>query len=412
MAITFALIKERKNPSDKRVVLTPKKALHALQKFPHLNIIVERSNIRAFSDEMYKKHGIPVVDDVSNADVLLGVKEVPIDALIPNKKYLFFSHTIKEQAYNRELLRAILNKKITLYDHETLVDASEKRLVGFGYYAGLVGAYNGIRALGLREKLFNLPKMETLHDLEEAKQELDKIQLPPVKIVMTGSHTGKALQGAKAILDHLKITACSPQEFMEMQTVDSAVYTIVGVGDYNKRKDGSPFVKSEFYENPKLFESDFAKFSHTADMFIACHFYATGAPYLFTKEDARHPNFRIKIVADISCDIDGPVASTIRPSTIANPFYGYDPQTGKETDFDASHAITVMAIDNLPCELPRDASSGFGKDFIANVLPAFFNNDADGILKRAQITTPEGKLTPRFQYLQHFVDSDQVPHNL
>ncbi len=411
MAITFALIKERKNPPDKRVVFTPKRAIEALENFPQLKIIAESSNVRAFSDQLYEKHGIPVVDDISNAEVMLGIKEVPIENLIPNKKYLFFSHTIKKQSYNRELLRTILDKKITLYDHETLVDTANKRLVGFGFYAGLVGAYNGIRALGLREKLFNLPKMENLHDLEEAKLELDKIQLPPIKIVMSGSCTGKALQGAKEILDYLKIKNISPQEFVALKTVNQAVYTIISVGDYNKRKDGSPFVKNEFYENPTLFESDFAKFSHTADMFVACHFYANGAPYLYTREDARHPDFNIKVVADVSCDIDGPVASTIRASTIAAPFYGYNPQTETETDFDAPTAITVMAVDNLPCELPRDASRGFGKKFIDNVLPAFFNNDADGILKRAQITTPEGTLTPRFQYLQSFVDSHNISQN-
>ncbi|MFT5848070.1 MAG: alanine dehydrogenase, partial [Psychroserpens sp.] len=140
------------------------------------------------------------------------------------------------------------------------------------------------------------------------------------------------------------------------------------------------------------------------DYFIAGHFFGNNAPYLFTREDAKHPDFRIHLVADISCDIDGPVASTIRPSTIEDPFYGYDPQTEKEVVFDAKGAITIMAVDNLPCELPKDASEGFGELFLEYVLPAFFNDDALGILKRAKITTPNGELTERFSYLQDYVD--------
>lgn len=405
MAITFALIKERKNPPDKRVVLTPKKARKMIDTFPEVNLIVESSDVRAFSDSSYEAKGIEVVNDVSTADVLLGVKEVPIDALIPNKKYLFFSHTIKRQPYNRNLLRAILDKKIELFDHETIVDESRKRLIGFGFYAGVVGAYNGFRALGLRESVFELPKMEDLHDLEEAKKELDKIKIPPIKIVVTGSLTGKVTQGAKEILDHLKIKQVTPEEFLLVEKPQEPIYTVIGVGEYNKRKDGSNFDKSDFYANPKKYESDFMKYAKVTEMFIACHFYGEGAPYLYTREDAKHPDFKIRVVADISCDIDGPVASTIRPSTIADPFYGYDPISETETDFTHPNAITVMAVDNLPCELPRDASQGFGRMFLENVLPAFLNDDQHSILERAQITTSDGTLTERFKYLQSYVDA-------
>lgn len=408
MAITFALIKERKNPPDKRVVLTPKKAKEMVDNFPQINLIVESSDVRAFTDEAYENKGIEVTSDVSGADVMLGVKEVPINALIPKKKYLFFSHTIKKQPYNRNLLRAILDKKIELFDHETIVDESRKRLIGFGFYAGIVGTYNGFRALGIRQGIFELPKMEELHDLEEGKNELNKIQIPPIKIVVTGSLTGKVTQGAKKIIDHLGIKEISPKEFLEIENLDEPVYTIIGVGDYNKRKDGETFDKSHFYANPKAYESDFMKYAKVADMLVTCHFYGDGAPYLYTREDARHPDFNIKVVADISCDIDGPVASTIRPSTIAQPFYGYDPVSETETDFRNQHAITVMAVDNLPCELPRDASHGFGRMFIENVLPAFLNDDQHSILERAQITNSEGHLTERFKYLQSYVDGEKM----
>ena len=396
----FAIIKERKNPPDRRVVFSPEKLAEARELFPQAEFVVESSDIRIFPDSAYEALGFKVTDDVSDADVMLGVKEVPIEALIPNKKYFYFSHTIKKQPYNRKLLKAMLDKHIEMYDHETIVKPSGMRLIGFGRYAGLVGAYNGFRALGLRDGLFNLPKVETLADLEEVKAELDKITLPNIKILLTG--TGKVAHGAKEILDHLKIKQVSDALYLTAQFTEP-VYCLADVMEYNKRMDGKVGNKKQFYKDPSGYESNFMPYAKETDYFIAGHFYGDGAPYLFTRENARHPDFRIRLVADISCDIDGPVASTIRPSTIANPFYGYDPQTEKEVAFDAERAITVMAVDNLPCELPKDASEGFGTMFLQNVLPAFYNNDEDGILQRSKITTADGKLTKRFAYLQDYV---------
>lgn len=401
MPITFALIKERKNPPDRRVVFSPKKCQEVIKNFPDAKIIVEASDIRIFPDEAYREAGFEVLEDVSAADVMLGVKEVPTDALIPNKKYFFFSHTIKKQPYNRKLLRAILEKKIELFDHETIVGEQNNRLIGFGYYAGLVGAYNGFRALGLRDKLFALPKVESLPDLNSVKNELNKITLPKIKIILSG--TGKVTRGAKEILDHLKIREVTDAEYLSGE-FDEPVYCLIDVTEYNKRKDGGEFDKAEFYKDPSGYESDFMKYANVSDMFITGHFYGDGAPYLFTRGDAKKPDFKINLVADISCDVDGPVASTIRPSTIAEPFYGYNAQSESETDFDAEGAITVMAVDNLPCELPKDASEGFGEMFLEQVIPAFFNNDANGVLARAKMTTSEGKLTPKFSYLQAYVD--------
>jgi|SRR5690554_4370474 len=400
MTKTFALIKERKTPPDRRVVFSPEKCVEIVKKFPHIRIIVESSDIRVFPDEDYRNLGFEVLDDVSEADVMLGVKEVPIEHLIPNKKYFFFSHTIKEQPYNRGLLQAILENKIELIDHETIVNAQNRRLIGFGYYAGLVGAYNGFRMLGLRDNLFELPKMETLATLSDAQHALDQIVVPNLKIILSG--TGKVTQGAKAVLNHLKIRQVDVDAYLT-QEFDEPVYCLIGVEHYNKRVDGSAFDKQDFYANPLKYESNFMRFAKVSDMFITGHFYGTDAPYLFTREDARDPEFRIHLLADVSCDIDGPIAATIRPSTIADPFYGYDPQTEKEVPYDTPGAIAVMAVDNLPCELPNDASVGFGEMFEAHVLPAFFNGDKDGILERARITTAEGALTPNFAYLEDYV---------
>ncbi|MFD2552441.1 NAD(P)-dependent oxidoreductase [Bizionia sediminis] len=396
----FAIIKERKNPPDRRVVFSPEKLAQVQKQFPEAHFIIESSDIRIFPDSAYKKLGFTVTNDIGDCDVMLGVKEVPTANLIPNKKYFFFSHTIKKQPYNRKLLQAILEKNIDLYDHETIIDQNGSRLIGFGRYAGLVGAYNGFRALGLRDGLFTLPKVETLPDLQAVKKELDKITIPNIKIVLTG--TGKVAYGAKEILDYLNITQVSDALYLTSQ-FSEPVYCMADVMEYNKRTDGKVGNKAEFYQDPTGYESNFMPYAKETDFFIAGHFYGNNAPYLFTRQEAKHPDFRINLVADISCDIDGPVASTIRASTIANPFYGYDPQTEKEVEFNAKNAITVMAVDNLPCELPKDASEGFGNMFMEHVFPAFFNNDKDGILNRAKITE-NGKLTKRFAYLQNYVN--------
>jgi alanine dehydrogenase len=400
--MTFAIIKERKNPPDRRVVFSPEHLAEARTQFPEATFIVESSDIRIFPDEAYRKLGFEVLDDVSHADVMIGVKEVPIENLIPNKKYFYFSHTIKKQPYNRKLLVAMLEKNIEMFDHETIVKKSGARLIGFGRYAGLVGAYNGFRALGLRDGLFNLPKVETLADLNEVKAELDKITIPNIKILLSG--TGKVAHGAKEILDHLGIKQISDALYLTSQFTEP-VYVMADVMEYAKRTDGKVGDRFKFYKDPSGYESNFMPYAKETDYFIAGHFYGNNAPYLFTREDAKHPDFRINLVADISCDIDGPVASTIRPSTIEDPFYGYNPSTEKEVAYDAKGAITVMAVDNLPCELPKDASEGFGETFLEHVIPAFFNNDEREILKRAKMTE-NGQLTKRFSYLQDYVDGN------
>ncbi|QYA25618.1 alanine dehydrogenase [Gramella sp. MT6] len=398
--IKFALIKERKTPPDRRVVFSPQMLKKVVSQFPEASFKVESSDIRIFSDDEYRKAGFDVSEDISNCDVLLGVKEVPIPNLIPDKKYFFFSHTIKKQPYNRDLLREVLKRNIELYDHEVITNKNKARLIGFGRYAGLVGAYNGIRAIGIKENSFELPKAETLPDLKSMLAELDKIDLPAYKFVLTGS--GKVAHGAKEILEHLNIKQVEPETYL-VNEFNEPVYCHIDVLDYAKRKDGAQGSRKEFYMVPENYDSDFMKFAKTSDVFIAGHFYGQGAPVFYSKEDIQHKDFRIKYVADISCDIAGPVASTIRPSTIAEPFYGYDPDTGGETDFRDQKAITIMAVDNLPCELPKDASEGFGEMFLKNVIPAFYNNDKDGILGRARMTE-NGKLTPLYSYLQDYVD--------
>jgi alanine dehydrogenase len=403
MSMKFGIIKERKNPPDRRVVFSPKKLEEFQTKFTAAALFVESSAIRIFSDNQYKAAGFEIIEDMSCCDVLFGVKEVPLEALISDKKYFFFSHTIKKQPYNRDLLNAILDKNIELYDHETIIKENGTRLIGFGRYAGIVGAYNGFRAIGLKNKSFNLPKADSLDNRQELIAALSAIQLPNLKILLTGN--GKVAYGAKEMLDAMQIKKVSVVEYLS-QTFNESVYCLADVLDYNKHKEGIQTTNKHFYNHPEAYVSDFMRFAKVTDFFIAGHFYGSGAPYLFTRQNAKLADFKIKYVADISCDVDGPVASTLRASTIADPIYGYNPVTESEVAYTDKDVIVVMAVDNLPCELPKDASEGFGEMFLENVIPAFFNGDKDGVLQRAKMTE-NGKLTERFSYLQAYIEGKE-----
>ncbi len=261
----FGIIKERKNPPDKRVVFSPEKLQELIRKYPSAKFVVESSDIRVFSDVAYKNAGFEVVSDMSDCDILLGVKEVPVEALIPNKKYFFFSHTIKKQPYNRNLLQAILAKNIELYDHETIVKENGARLIGFGRYAGIVGAYNGLRAIGLKTNQFQLPKAATLVNQQALIAELQKINLPNLKILLTGN--GKVAYGAKEMLDAMHIKQVSVEEYLH-QNFSEPVFCFVDVLDYNKRKDGKIFDNIDFYNHPEAYESDFLRFANVTDFFM------------------------------------------------------------------------------------------------------------------------------------------------
>ncbi|OXA71758.1 alanine dehydrogenase [Flavobacterium aquidurense] len=396
----FGIIKERKNPPDRRVVFSPNELTKLKQTYHDAAVVVESSDIRIFSDVQYQSMGITVADDVSDCDVLFGVKEVPVENLIPEKAYFFFSHTIKKQPYNQKLLKAILEKNIDLYDHETIVDDQNRRLIGFGKYAGMVGVYNGIRAFGIKFELFKLPKAETLAGKDALIMHLKRINLPALKFVVTG--TGKVGSGAKEILDAIKVKEITVENYLT-KNYTQPVYVQLDVLEYNKRIDGKVIDFRDFLAHPDEYVSDFEKFTKVSDIYFAGHFYGAGAPMILTREMLNASDCKLKVVADISCDVNGPIACTVRSSTIEEPIYGYFPLEDREVEVFHPAAVVVMAVDNLPCEIPKDASEGFGEQFMEHVIPAFFNGDKDGILQRAKITD-KGKLTERFSYLQDYVD--------
>jgi hypothetical protein len=368
---------------------------------PGVEIRIQPSEWRCFSDVEYREKGVTLSEDMSECDLLMGIKEVPVDKLIPGKIYLFFSHTIKKQTHNRKLLQAIIRQKIQMVDYECLVDKNDNRIIGFGRYAGIVGAYNGIMAYGMRYGLFSLKSAHLCHDKKEIFQELKAISLPNIKIVITGG--GRVANGACETMGAMNLRKVTPYEFINY-TFREPVYVQLHSEDYYEAKDKSPYSSWDFHHHPgsyRCFFSDTDSFASVTDLLIHCTFWDPGADILFSKSRMRDPDFRISVIADVTCDLNGSIPSTTRVSTIEDKFYGYDPMGEKIVEPFKPSAITVMAVDNLPCELPRDASDGFGKHLIERVLPSLIHEDKEGLIERATIAK-DGKLMDRFSYLSEY----------
>ena len=402
--IKFGILRETKIPTDTRVTLTPSQVLLAEKQYQDCKIEVQPSDLRCYSNEEYEYLKISFKEDLSNSDVLIGVKEVDKLKFIENKTYIFFAHVAKKQPYNRGMLQEMMRKKITLLDYEYLTHENGQRIIAFGHWAGVVGAYNALRARGLRADTFKLKPAHECRDLAEMYAGLHKIKLRPNKILITGE--GRVASGAIQTFDKLNVRKVSVDEFLTQQ-FDEPVLCQIGPKDYTTRKDGKPFDFNYFLQNPQEHVSNFKRFTKVTDIFVACHFWDNKSPLFITKEDYRDPDFKISVIADISCDVAGPIASTVRSSTVADPFYGYNPfEERDERPFISPKNITVMAVDNLPSELPRDASQDFGEMFLNNVLPNFFNDDKTGILERATIIK-NGKLTPRYAYLEAYTKGEE-----
>jgi alanine dehydrogenase len=403
--IKLGIIKEGKVPPDHRVALSPKHCRSVEAIYPNVEVIVQKSEIRAFKDEEYIQEGIKVQDNLQECDIIVGIKEVNIEDLIPNKTFIFFSHTIKKQPHNRKLLQEILRKKIQLIDYELLRNKQNNRIIGFGRYAGIVGAYNAFLTFGLKGNAFKLKPAHACVNRQEMEGELKQIVLPSnFKVLITGY--GRVGHGAREIIDLLPIKEVTPEEFLN-ENFNEPVFTQLEAEDYYARIDGAPFDKKDFYTYPEKYKSNFSRFIDHTDMYIPCHFWSNKSPFIITNDDLIKSNGRLKVIADISCDVNGPIASTIRASKISDPIYGYNPQTAAEDDFLKDGVIAVMAVDNLPCELPKDASEDFGNELIRLVFPALFKEDADNMLLRASETNSKGELNPDFAYLQNYVDGKE-----
>lgn len=398
----IGLIKETKNPPDRRVAITPEICAEIVKNFNDVTIYVEPSDIRAFTDDEYKAQQIPVVNDMRQCDVLVGIKEVAIANLMPNKTYMFFSHTAKLQPHNRLLLKKCAELNITLIDYEYLTDDHNVRLIAFGRWAGIVGAYNSILTYGLKHHLFELKRAYECFDHEEMFQQIEHVKLPRVKILLTGG--GRVAHGAIETLSHLHIKEVSAEDYLNKE-FNEAVYCRLDPWHYTKHKENKNFDLQYFIDHPQEFESNFLPYALKTDIYIACHFWNPKSPEFLVPHDYLHPDFHISVIGDVSCDIKKPIASTLRPSKITDPFYGYNPYTQQEDEPFKDGVVTVMAIDNLPAELPRSSSSDFAHAFNNKVLPELLKGDHSKVIERATILK-NGKLTTHFAYMKDYLEGE------
>ena len=395
----IGIIREGKTPPDARVPLTPAQCAHTRTAY-EVDLTVQPAPGRCYRDVEYADAGIPLQEDLRDRELLLGVKEVPILDLLPDKTYCFFSHTIKKQPYNRNLLRAVLANRIRLIDYEVLTDERGRRLIAFGRFAGMVGAHNALWTYGMRTGAYALPRMKDLHDYAAARRVYETLQLPPLKIIITG--TGRVGSGAAEVLRDMGIRQVPPQHLLE-RDYDEAVFAVLRVKHYVGRDDGADFEIRDYYRDPRGYHSTFAPYYRRADIMINGIYWDRRAPAFFTPAEMRRSDWNIAVIADVTCDI-APVSSipaTLRPTTIAEPVFGYDPVQEAETLPYQDGVIDMMTIDNLPNELPRDASQAFGEQFIEHILPEFFKPQSD-ILERATIARA-GHLGRYFQYLEDYV---------
>jgi alanine dehydrogenase len=396
----IGILREAKVPPDRRTPLTPAQCAEGAK--AGLDITVQRSPVRAFTDEEYLAAGVRVVEDMTDRDLLIGVKEVPVNLLMAGKSYLFFSHTIKRQPHNQKLLHTVLERGITLIDHELLTDPSGARVIAFGKWAGVVGTYNAFRALHIAEGAPDLKPAHQCHDRQEMEAQLATVKLrDDLRIVLTGG--GRVGGGAMEVLDHKGLRQVTPDAFLNANH-DGPVYTVLGSADLYERTDGAAFDKSAFHHDPSGHRSRFLPYARRAQLYIACHFWDPRGPKILSRTDLRDPRIALRAIADISCDVGGPIDSTIRSTTISDPFFGYDPETATECPVGRAGSITVMAVDNLPCELPRDASLTFGRDLLEKVLPHLSTDDWEGMIARATIAS-EGRLTEPYAYLSDYANT-------
>lgn len=398
----IGIIKETKIPVDNRVALTPKQVSKLNQQFPEHEIVVQSSEIRAFSDDEYRNEGVKVVQDLSDCDILFGIKEAKIDSLIPNKHYVFFGHIAKMQAYNRPLIQAMISKNLTFSDYEYLVDDNNQRVCAFGWWAGVVGVYYTLRGWGLRTKEYELPKPDIKFTLTQLIDNLKSIKLPAVKLVVTGA--GRVSQGAQFVLESIGAIKMEESQYLTTDNVNTLTYAVADVDKLVKRYDGAEFSFGDFIKNPTAYKSDFMKWAKSSDLLICAHFWSPEAPVYLSADDLRQKDMRIRMIGDVTCDIMGSIKSTVRPATHAEPYYDYNPVTeSDEAPFLSDSNITVMAVDTCPNALPMDTSEYFGKMLIEHVFEPLLKGEKSPVIERATIIK-NGKLTERFVYLTDFAD--------
>ncbi|VAW23505.1 Lysine ketoglutarate reductase (LOR) (LKR) / Saccharopine dehydrogenase [hydrothermal vent metagenome] len=396
----IGILRETRRWKDRRAAITPATAREIMKRWPGIEIYAQPSDTRVFKEGEYIEAGVKITDSLSHCDILFGVKEVAEEALIPGKTYIIFAHVAKKQEHNRAFFREMARKKITLLDYEYFTKKNGARVVAFGHWAGVVGAYYAIMGIMKRFANVEIPHPSTFYDAGELNRFLKTFKIPPLRVVITGD--GRVGQGAASVLKAHGIRQVSSEEFLT-NDFSEAVFCMLPFFDYVKPKDEKVAGYNDFFTMPGEFESTFIPYTQKADVHIPCHFWDPASPIFFSKEDMQKPWFKIRLVADISCDVPGPVASTIRTSTHGQPFYDVDKNSLKEKEaFSGKDNITVVAVDNLPTALPLNASEAFASNLLENVFPYLFGNDSEGVVERATILR-DGELTKRYKYLEDFL---------
>ena len=393
----IGLIKEGKVPSDNRVALTPKQCRYLLNQFPSWDIIVESSPNRCYKDKEYQNEGIKVVEDISTADILFGIKEVPKAQLIADKKYLFFSHTKKAQLYNQALFHAMMDKNITLIDYECLEHEDGQRLIGFGFFAGIVGAHNGIMAYGNRTKEFTLGRVKDVKDYMELVHTYFGLKLPNIKIAITGS--GRVAHGILEIMNLMDVQQIEPDEYTT-RAYDYPVYVHLKGGDLYSHKTNNTYDRNDFHTHPENYNCLFINYLKHTHILMNGIYWEPGIAPLFTMDDLKEDDYALTTIADITDDAHGSVPCNLGDSSSDDPVYGVNINTFEKTSPYIHNGIDIMAVGNLPNELPRDASRYFGEQLIKYVIPDLIKGGNE-IIQRATMLD-KGKLTSQFSYLEDY----------
>ncbi len=393
----IGLIREGKIPADNRVSLTPAQCKWIQKNAPDVRIVVQSSPNRCFSDKEYQLAGVEVNDEIRDCDILLGIKEVPVEQLIPGKTYLFFSHTKKKQPHNQKLLQSILEKNIRLIDYECLEHEDGQRIIGFGFFAGVVGAHNGMMAYGKRTGLYNLERVYKQRSFRELIHNYFGLRLPNVKIAVTGS--GRVAHGILEIMNLMGIHEVEPDDYLARR-FSYPVYTQLKGSELYQHKETRKYSRMEFHEHPELYQCKFLPYAAQTDILMNGVYWDVNVPRLFEKEDVKADNFIIQTIADITDDVNGSVPINIGDQTIEDPVYGIDRITLEKKEPYHTNSIDIMAVGNLPNELPRDASRYFGEQLIKYVLEDLVRNGSD-IIERATLAR-DGKLTKPFEYLEDY----------
>ena len=394
--LKIALVREEKIPADNRVALTPSQCRWLHKNFPQIKVIVQHSDIRCFTDKEYERGGVEVREDISDCDVMLGIKEVPKEKLIPEKKYLFFSHTKKLQPHNQQLFKEILKRNITLIDYECLVHEDGQRVLGFGFFAGIVGAHNGMMAYGKRTGLFNLTSVYSNKDYRHLIHTYFGLKVPNIKVAVTGS--GRVAHGVLEVMNLMGITEVETDEYLERK-FSYPVYVQLKGADLYTHKELKTYKREHFHQFPEQYRSRFLPYTKCTDILMNGIYWTENVPRLFETSDVDE-SFSIETIADITDDEHGSIPINLGDQTIENPVYGVDKISKEKTAAYLPASIDIMAVGNLPNELPRDASQYFGEQLIKYVLEDLVNGESD-LITRATLTH-RGKITGPFFYMKAY----------